>query len=332
MNYQSSNLKAVLLFLTTIVAIFSCTKEDTTVKRTDNAMKITNAQHESCQNPCFSPDGKYIVYTRFLNGYNIGPSELVIIKIDGSDEKVIVPASYSDNVNVPFGSWVDDKICFSSDRDEGADEIWMVNRNGTGLTKLTTHDESTGIYYIEPVFNPQNTDFIAFEYVTGKNDKTAIHQIALLNTTDGQIKLLTNGTYNDRLPSWSNDGSKILFQRIKYGQDEGWDIYIADIEVTNAAPLSNIRSISQSVSDDTDCSWSYNDKYILSSSNYGGLDLPNIFMFPIDKNSDPIRITSSSSNEEGAASQSHDGKYIAFESHNGESEDYPSDIWIIELK
>ena len=278
----------------------------------------------------FSPDGQYLVYTRFLRGYNIVPSELVKIKIDGSEEKIIVPASDADNVNVPQGSWVENKICFSSDRGGGADEIWIVNEDGSDLKQISFHEEKDGIYYIEPVFNPKNTDLIAFEYVLGENDANAIHRIALLDANTGSIKLLTDATYDDRLQGWSHDGKKILFQRNEYGQDEGWKIYVADIDTEKSNPLSNIHSISYGNSDDTDCSWSFDDKYILSSSNYGNLDTPNIIMFSVDKSNNPIRVTFSNSNEDGAAAQSPNGEKIAFESHYGEEEDYPSDIWIID--
>ena len=318
-----------LLYPLLIILLISCSKEFE-VKREDNAIKIASFSKYSCQNPVFSPDGQYLVYTRFLRGYNIGSSELVKIKIDGSDEKIIVSASDADNVNVPQGSWVENKICFSSDRGGGADEIWIVNDDGSDLKQISFHEEKDGIYYIEPVFNPKNTDLIAFEYVKGENDANAIHRIALLDVNAGSIKLLTDATYDDRLPGWSHDGKKLLFQRNEYGQDEAWMIFVADIDTEKTAPLSNVHSISFGNTDDTDCSWSFDDKYILSSSNYGKLKSPNIFLFSVDKSIEPIRATFSSSNEDGAASQSPNGEKIAFESHFGEDEDNPSDIWIID--
>lgn len=243
---------------------------------------------------------------------------MVKIKTNGSEEKLLVPASDADNVNVPYGSWGGDKICFASDRGGAADEIWIVNDDGNNLKQIAFHEEKDGIYFIEPVFNPKNTGYIAFEYVKGENDKTAIHRIALLNVNTGSFRLITDGTFDDRLPSWSHDGKEILWQRNEYGQDEGWMIFIADIDIDACVPLSDIHSISNGSSDDTDCSWSYDDRYILSSSNYGGIDYPNIIMFPVYKNSEPIRITFSNTNEDGAPSQSHDGKHIAFESHFGD--------------
>ena len=297
--------------------------------RADKAIKITNSYPKSSQNACFSPNGEYILYTRFLNGYNKGPSELVKVRADGSDEQIIVSSNDSDSVNVPFGAWVDNKICFASDRGGASEEIWIVDDDGVNLQQITTHSENNEIYYIEPVFNPKDTNQIVFEYVKGEDDKTAIHRIAFLDVGTQEIILLTDGTYDDRLPSWSNDGSKILFQRKGYPEEERWKIVTADINTAGSIILDNFKSISSEGTDYTDCSWSYDDKYILSSTNYNGLAVPNIWMFPLDSSLIPIQISFSKESEDGAPSQSRDGQNIAFESHYGDSEESPSEIWII---
>ena len=294
------------------------------------AYKLTHSNPKSSQNPCFSPDGKYLLYTRFLNGYNIGPSELVKISIDESKEKIIVPTNGSDNVNVPFGSWVEHQICFASDRGGEADEIWIVKDDGSNLRQITKHSEENGIYYIEPVFNPINSEQIVFEYVKGENDANAIHKIAFLDVKSKKVTLLTDGSFDDRLPSWSNDGKKILFQRKLYTEDEGWSSCISEIDTHNTPILKNIKILSYGSGDYTDCSWSYNDKYILCSTLFWDYPIiPNIWMLPLNKEFSPMQKTFNEENEDGAPSQSHDGNNIAFESHYGDSEDYPSEIWLI---
>ncbi len=323
----------IIIILITITSI-NCSIDDNEtnggkIDRSDDAIKITDGSPQSSQNPVFSPDDKYILFTRFKNGYNIGPSEIVKINIDSKQETIIVPANDSDNVNVPYGSWVDNKICFSSDRGGGADEIWTGNDDGSNLKQITHHSESNEVYYIEPVFNPQNTDQIVFEYVTGEDDSKAKHQLAYLNAVTGNVTLITDTAFDYRLPSWSSDGKKVLYQRNDYGKDEGWDIYTSDITVSAGIKLSNARKISQTGSDDTDCSWCFDNVNVLSSSNYGNIPCPNIFMFSTNTSISPARKTSDNNNEDGAPSQSHDGNWIAFESHNGEEEDYPSEIWII---
>jgi TolB protein len=94
--------------------------------------------------------------------------------------------------------------------------------------------------------------------------------------------------------------------------------------------LENISRMPQPDKADTDNSWYCNDEYILSSTSFSSA-MPNIFLLPVD-GSDPLRVTSTDTNEDGAPSCSQDGKMIAFETHRGENEEYPSEIWVVDLK
>ena len=320
-----------VLFLFAI-SLSACGSDELEFEREDNAIQITFDAPMSSQNPVFSPDGEYILYTRFVDGYNVGASELVKVRIEDGAQEILVPAGEFNHVNVPYGAWVGNQVCFASDRGGESDEIWIMNDDGSNLRQLTFHSEDDEVYFIEPVFNPQDRNWIAFEYVKGEDDATATHRIALLDVVRGEITLLTDGSFDDRLPSWGADGQRILFQRNEYGEDEGWEIYIADIDVDAEEILTDLHSISNGISDDTDCSWSYDNEHIFSSSNYGGLDTPNIYRFSLDPEETPERITFNDLNEEGTASQSRDGNWLAFESHFGDEEDIPSEIWLIELR
>ncbi|MFH1037668.1 MAG: hypothetical protein V1789_03230 [PVC group bacterium] len=295
--------------------------------RSDGATRITDALPRSCQNPVFSPDSQYILFTRFINGYNDGPSELVRIRIDATAETVIVSSADADNVNVPFGSWASGKICWASDRGGGAEEVFVADEDGTNIRQVTDHPTSQG-YYIEPVFNPADTNKILFEI--SPSDSSA-HLIALVERDKGdRVTILTGGTtYDDRLPSWSRDGSKILFQRTGISGPENWEIYTAAITLGDSPCLSNYVNISNATSQETDNSWSYLDTRVLSSSDYGNLPVPNIYAFPSSGAGRPRRVTYSNVYEDGAPAYSPDGKWIAFESHSTVNEDSPSAIWII---
>ncbi|MBI4441230.1 endo alpha-1,4 polygalactosaminidase [Candidatus Woesearchaeota archaeon] len=286
--------------------------------RADGAVRITNCVG-SCQNPVFSPDAKQLLFTRFRNGYNTGASELVRINLDGTGEMIIVPTTVESNVNVPFGSWVGSKITWASDRAGRAEEIYVADANGANIQKVTTHDEATGSY-IEPVFNPRNPSKIVFEFAPPV--ETNPHKLMLVEVDkNNRITTLTNdAAYDDRLPSWSPDGTKILFQRAHATQDD-WKIYTAQIGLEPSPTLSQLTMM-QSTSTETDNSWA--GEYILSSSTAGGT-IPTIFAFSPGKS--PMRITNSPK-EDGAPSYSPDGRWVAFESHRTD-ENSPSDIWII---
>ena len=304
-----------MILLIVAVAIFLKNKQIDT--RADGALRITNCFPKSCQNPVFSPDGKYLLFTRFKNGYNKGPAEIVKINLDSKEEKVIINLA-GNNVNVPFGSWMGSKIVFAT---EGG--IATANDDGSNLIEIATplaRNDNDVEQYIEPVFNPKNTNQIVFEAVNGNT-----HQIKLLEIDkNNTITALTDGDFDDRLPSWSPDNKKILWQRTRVGEDN-WQIVMADIIVEQNPHLENIFTLTQGP-DDTDNSWIWDGKYILSSRTGEG-KIPNIFAFSL-KNKSFTRITQSKY-ENGAATSSLDSKYIAFESHTNKNEQSPTEIWMI---
>jgi len=271
------------------------------------------------------------MFTRFLNGYNKGPSQLVRLNLTTQEETVIVSTKDNDHVAVPYGSWFGDKIVWSSDYDSETDEIFVANSDGSNMKKVTNHTEAEGCY-IEPVFNPKDTSKILFEYCPQEegNKELLPHHVYLLDTANNRITPLTNDSaFDDRLPSWSQDGQQILWQRITAGtidtEAENWDIVIADI---NGDYLENVRTLTHPGSQDTDNSWGFNSEYVLSSTDYGRLEHPNIFAFPADGGK-PLRITNSENREDGAPALSPNQAWISFESHNTADENSSSNIWLI---
>ncbi len=331
-KFECKTALTTLLFLALIVSISSCssnkdffTKINNYETRNDGAIRVTNCSGmNSCQNPVFSPDGKEIIFTRFMKGYNKGPSEIVRLNLETGREKVIVE-NESDNVNIPYGSWIGNKIIFSSDR-EGIDEIYSGNDGGGKVKRITAHYSFEG-YYIEPAYNPVDTKLIIFEYARENGE----HSLKLLDlASKGGLSDLTNSQeYDDRLPSFSPDGKSIAWQRTKIGQDN-WRIYTADLDLQPKPRLSNTRVITPAADsghDYTDPSWLWNGKYLLAS-----VSDSYIGAFPLNKSQEPIRITFSSNILDSAPSNSRDSRLAAFESRiDNENELNPSQIWIIRI-
>ena len=315
-------MRKIFLFLFLLGTVASCKKEKYNISRSDNAVRLTNSVPLSSQNPVFSPDGQWILFTRFQQKYNTGTAELVKMKADGSSQQILVSSADATNVNAPFGSWVGNKVCYSAEKSSTHDEIYVVNDDGTNEQRLTNH--STNTTFIEPVFNPANANKIVFEISPASGN----HQIALLEIdSNSKITPLTDGTWNDAQPSWSKDGTKILFQRKQTGADK-WDMYVGDILLSNNSSLQNLHSIFQNTGDNTDLTWAKNDAFILCSSNYGSISSPNLFLFPSGGSGTPTRVTNANM-QDGAASISPDGTKIVFESHDAQSENSPAEIWII---
>ncbi len=104
---------------------------------------------------------------------------------------------------------------------DGNDEIFIVNSNGTGLTRLTTNSVSDG----DPAWSPDGSK-IAFRSARDGN-----HEIYVMNADGSNPARLTSNSAADYQPTWSPDGSRIAFVSERDGN--------AEIYVMNAADGSN---------------------------------------------------------------------------------------------
>ncbi|MFQ5398453.1 MAG: endo alpha-1,4 polygalactosaminidase [Anaerolineae bacterium] len=291
--------------------------------RADGAIRlISPPPGGSDQNAAFSPDGTQIVFTRFENGYNIGPAGLFRLDLAAGDITRLTPPEDQDNVNLPGSAWnaAANRIVFASDRLE-ADDLWQIAPDGSDFRRITAHEGAP--WYIEPSWSPDGA-WIVFEADADRPDDRQQGSIWKVRADGTELTILTDGPaegVDDRQPNWSPAGDRILFQRRDPGSDD-WDIY------TMAPDGSDIRLVTDQASSDTDASWSPDGRFIVYSSDYGDLPTPNISVISAD-GGEPARVTFSDTHEDGAPSWSPDGRFIAFESHPGEEEETPSSLWLI---
>jgi TolB protein len=178
-------------------------------------------------------------------------------------------------------------------------------------------------YFIEPSFSPDG-QWIALEFDDDVPDDEQQGSIWKVQTSGAELAQLTDGPgsgVDDRQPNWSPGGDRILFQRRVPGSGD-WNLY------TIAADGSDVRQVTTAPASDTDASWLPDSRWIVYSSDHGGLPIPNIFAIPAN-GGEPTRATHDETRYDGAPSWSPDGRWIVFESHPGQDEDTPSALWLI---
>ena len=183
------------------------------------------------------------------------------------------------------------RVAFSSDRD-GNDEIYLVNTDGSGLTRLTVNRLND----TSPAFSPDGSR-IAFTA-----DRDGARDIFVMDANSGANQTnLTNDSAHDHRPSWSPDGRKITFNSHR----EGFNIFVVNADGSDQTRLTKTEGI-----ESQDASWSPDGSKIAFYTYRGNGD---IFLMNPD-GSGETRLTKSP-HDDLTPSWSPDGSRIAFTSY-----------------
>ncbi len=202
--------------------------------------------------PCWSPDGTQIAFVTTRNGNG----EIYIMDADGSSQTNLT--SHPEDDWFPCWSPDGSKIAFMTDREGGGlpiltvepqiiltpfnIEIFVMNADGSGQQNLTNHSGWDGW----PSWSPDGTkiafqtdrdsveDGIVIELVLPDSDLG--DEVYVMNADGSGQTNLTNSIGEDRYPSWSPNGAKILFQSTR---DENVEIYTMNPDGSGQSRLTN---------------------------------------------------------------------------------------------
>ena len=208
-------------------------------RRDDGAVRIT-PNEGSEQNPCLSPNGGSFVFTRFHEGYNDGPSALVLWDLDTGQEEVLLDDDEHDFVNLPGRCFSPDGslLTYSSDADE-QDEVWILDLLSRSRTKLTGQPGSPST---EPSFS-RDGSAIFFQRTDG-GEAGVIWSVDVYGSNVTQI---TDGSADDRQPNGSPLEDRVLFQSDRGGT---WGLWTAP--AAGGEPV----ELLDTPAEETDASWS----------------------------------------------------------------------------
>ena len=199
--------------------------------------------------PIWAPDGSQIAYTSWRSGY---PDIIVQSMTTGSVPQK--PAKGSPEVQNYLPAWSPDgtKIAFMSSRD-GNQEIYYMNRDGSGLRRVTNHPSID----VTPTWSPTGQQ-IAFV-----SDRTGRPQIYVVNIDGTGLNKITNEVACDR-PTWS----PAPFNEIAYTSQSGGG---HDIRVYEFA-TGQTRTITDGNGSNESPAFAPNGRHIAFSSDRSGVE------------------------------------------------------------
>ena len=199
----------------------------------------------------------------------------------------------------PVGDAVEGRIAFHSQRD-GNWEIYVMNADGSDITRLTTQNEIDA----HPAWSPDGEQIAFTSRRSGDGD------VYVMNADGSDPTRITLHRDSDGGPAWSPDGQQILFDTDRDGNNE---IYVMNADGTRVKRLTNHPD------DDGFPTFSPDGQKIAFQSNRHGNS--EIYVMNAD-GSGVRRLTREPANDRVAA-WSPDGEKIAFRSErDGNSEIY----------
>ncbi len=181
------------------------------------ANALTNHKREYCyinNSPSLSPDGNYIAFLSDRSDY----FDVYLMRtIDGKIEKRLVHGQRTGQFEElhwlrPGISWSPDgtRIVLAAKAGK-QDALYIVDVKKAKVIKQLKF-KTDGIF--SPAWSPRGDEIAFVMVLDGKSD------IAVYNLINGELKLITDDLFDDDDPSWSLDGTRILFTSNRGGLDK----------------------------------------------------------------------------------------------------------------
>jgi len=218
------------------------------------------------------------------------------------------------------------KIVFRSTRDADSGEIYVMNADGSNVTRLT-HDSA---WYHYPVWSPDGTKIVFTSVRDGNQD------IYMMDADGSNVTNLTNNSAVETYPVWSPDGTKIVFTSV---HDGNYEIYVVDTDGSNVTNLTNTRAFDAAPAWSPDGtkiafhSWrdGNEDIYVMNAdgSNVTRLTHNNAYdSGPVwSPDGTKILFTSTRDGNEDIYVMNADGSNVTRLTHNGAVEAWPHPTW-----
>lgn len=206
-------------------------------------LMITRSREIIDTEPDWSPDGSLLAYASNADAL-FDPRagfDIFLSRLDGRAPVRLTDSLSWGVANVSFGldppqwntspDWSPDgeRIVFRTTRD-GNNEIYVMQKNGSGERNLTKHPASD----TDPAWSPDGSQ-IAFV-----SDRDGNEEIYVMNANGYEPRRLTNNAGKDTYPAWSPDGQFIAYYSEPMGE-KNLDIYVMRSDGSHRVRLTTHR-------------------------------------------------------------------------------------------
>jgi TolB protein len=211
--------------------------------------------------PAWSPDRKAIAYTSYRTGYQ----DIIVAYLEQARHTTPAAGTAEKQNYLPVWSPDGTKIAFVSNRD-GNNEIYVMNADGSGVRRLTSHPEID----VTPTWAPTGNQ------IAWTSNRTGNPQIFIMNADGSGVQQITRESRCDR-PTWS----PAPYNEIAYASQSGpgYDIRIFDFATRSS------RAITDGIGTNESPAFSPNGRHIAFTSTRAG----NVQVFTIDRDGKNLR-------------------------------------------
>ncbi|MCA1603060.1 MAG: hypothetical protein LC776_15970, partial [Acidobacteria bacterium] len=181
--------------------------------------------------PTWSPDGTKIAFSSFFSHR----FRLIIMNADGSNQRVI---QTGDNRNYYDPAWSPDgsKLAVL-----GGGVIYLINIDGTNLTRITPVGSNESDVDADPAWSPDGSKLAFRRGINCDfNDCWGGMQIWVVNADGSNPTMLRDGYYSS--PAWSPDGTKIVFSTNSF---QSGDLFVMKSDGSGFENITNTSDVQE---------------------------------------------------------------------------------------